>query len=215
MTILPFFGKELQSSCFAQNMATEGLWDMADETGYYGVYRCIYCDKVFEGNNQSELELELDRHIDEEHSSEDDNDNDNNNEDSSDNDEEIVTPPSPEEGGSNNESYIKVIDINIAAEIAQMIGLDNADDFLYYYHLYNRFPLDPNCRNIVLLSDLIGFITYKYNARYVEIDNLSEIYYYDKFFMFSKYYKSGNYYYYRIYTKNYYTTPYEYIYVFY
>lgn len=47
LTILPLFDQQGQSSCHAQNMATDSLWHLADKTGKYYEESCeIYIGMV-------------------------------------------------------------------------------------------------------------------------------------------------------------------------
>ena len=195
MGILPFFGKELQSSCFAQSMSSESLWDKADETGEYSKAWCKYCGETFEGNDIDEVESMLNSHLFDEHFDEEigeNNDNEENNDGNSDN--------NNNSGGSNNngnsgDNYTNVINIEDAATIAQQIGLDYKNNFLYNYRRYgNGYVYDK----FVSLSNFINFIINKYGA--IDINNPSSINNYSKYFIITLNYTSGNYRFYRIIT---------------
>lgn len=202
MGILPFFGKELQSSCFAQSMSIEDAWDKADETGFYGKYRCPECGQIFEGNDQALLQTELDDHISEEHT---------NNDDSGSNDDDNDPFFGSTEDSGYNPGY-NVINIENAAQVAQKMGIDSKQDFLNYYNWYNYGYVSDK---VVLLSDFFNFIWNKYGATPF-YDIYTAVNYYDKYFIFYKSQTSGNYHYYGIY--QYYSiqdsAPYECIYVF-
>lgn len=191
MGILPFFGKELQSSCFAQSMSSESLWGNADETGQYSKAWCKYCGETFEGNDIDEVESMLNYHLFDEHFDEqigenNDGNSDNNNDDSS---------GSDNSGSNNNGNYTNVIDVEYAATIAQQIGLDSKNSFLNNYYCYGNEYLFGKT---AYLSDFINFIIRKYGA--MPINSPSTLNYYNKYFIIVNEHISGNYRYYRIVT---------------
>lgn len=209
MAILPYFGKGFQSSCFAQSMASESLWDKADETGYYGRYSCDYCGEVFEGNDQDELDTELGNHIWEEHYEE--LTGDYSDDDSYDNDEPNPSPTP----GEYNDSYIDVINIEYAADVAQWTGIDNKQNFLNKYNSYSGKYVSGN---IISLSNFINFIQAQYGAqRIYNLDTVTNNNYNYDYFVLYKFNDSGSFHYFHILTMYDYIDPtksYEYIFIF-
>ena len=201
MGILPFFGKELQSSCFAQSMSSESLWDKADETGEYSKAWCKYCGETFEGNDIDEVESMLNSHLFDEHFDEEigeNNDNEENNDGNSDNNNDDSS--GSDNSGSNNNGnsgnyYTNVIDVEYAATIAQQIGLDSKNSFLNNYYCYGNGYLFGKT---AYLSDFINFIMRKYGA--MLINSPSTLNYYNKYFIFAPNNISGYYRYYKIVT---------------
>lgn len=197
MGILPFFGKELQSSCFAQSMSSESLWDKADETGQYSKAWCKYCGETFEGNDIDEVESMLNYHLFDEHFDEEigeNNDNEENN-DGNDNNNNSGNSGGSNGNGNSGNYYTNVIDVEYAATIAQQIGLDSKNSFLNNYYCYGNGYLFGKT---AYLSDFINFIIRKYGA--MPIYSPSTLNYYNKYFIIANEYISGNYRYYRIVT---------------
>lgn len=186
MAILPFIGNVFKSSCYAQNMATESLWDNADETGYYGVYYCPLCDAKFSGNNQEDLSQRLEEHLWDEHYNEEESSNDNsnnngnNNTSSNPNDDDIII-------------HGDIIDIGLAAKEAVSIKIASSEqDFIDKYYQYQ--PINTGYRNLIYLNDFINFLVNEYNATII-LDQ-SSLKYLTKYLVLYEYCKRGEYYYY-------------------
>lgn len=211
------------SSCYAQQMAAESIWHRADETGYYSMERCPYCNLFIDGKSPEEKRKKMENHIWVQHFNETDDNtgsNDGNNGDDGDysdpynNSNHNYNDNSNENNNGNNSSYNykSVINIYDAARLAEQIGIDDKNHFLDRYYCYGYGYINPNT---VSLRNLIDFIQRIYRARIGSYDEIE--YSLTEYFAFAKSYVVGSLYYYSIHTRY---NPkrdyddYEYIYVF-
>lgn len=202
LTFLPLFDQQGQSSCRAQNMATESLWHLADKTGFYGKERCDYCDVFISGESEEELEVNMMEHIMDKHlkeSSEGDG-NENNND----------TDENPNKNNSSSVTHIDIVNIEEAAQSAYNIGIDSKQEFLNNYYCYGNGYLFSN---YVTVGNLANFICNRYRAYSVaDIRSTNG----GSFFALRKCHINESYDYFIIYTNSNcsYMEDYDYVYVF-
>lgn len=170
LTLIPFLNLDSMSSSYAQQWTSESgsLWKLADETGYYGIERCPYCDIFIGGHSPEEVARYMKIHIGAFHDDENPNNGGNNNDDNNDGN-------GNEDGNANYIYYSPIVDIYDASSIMQNLGIGHHIDILEDYDTYLGYYISYP---YISLGNFISFIKHIYKA---ESTSTSNDYYNKKF----------------------------------